>query len=432
MLRFIEDLQLISPSQSVLVALSGGIDSVSLLNVLLQIHKKLKFRVFAAHLNHMLRHSATRDENFVKDLCRDLNIELYVERVNVIDFCRENGLGIEEGARKLRYEFLERAKNALHCDVIALAHNLNDLVETIIHRMARGTGPTGLVCMKPKTDDRIRPFLYIKRSEIESYAKRRNLNYVEDETNLDIKYTRNYIRHQVIPMLRKINPSIEEALFQLHLSCLMLEEHVERFIERQRTIESDRRIIFSIRELDMFQIIELIKRATEKFGERLEFEHVRQFLQHLHDSSWTLRLSKKLWLEKSFELVCVEKEHTKIESMDITHPGLYDFNGWLFKVSEDVESELFAFVKLPIFLRTRKQGDRIESKKLKDLLIEARIPSFLRNEMPLVFEDDIILWVPYVYVDERLKNRIKNDNFAVLNLLNDPMRFILELRKEAG
>lgn len=422
---------MLSPNQNVLVALSGGIDSVSLLNVLLQLRERLNLRVCAAHFNHMLRSSATRDEKFVEELCRDLKVELYVERMDVGKFCKENKLSVEEGARKLRYEFLERAKDELRCDVIALAHNLNDLVETIVHRMVRGTGPTGLVCMKPKSDDKIRPFLYIKRTEIEDYARRKNISYVEDETNLDVKYTRNYIRHRVIPFLKKLNPSVEEAFLQLHFSCSILEEHVERFIKSRKMIELNHRLVFPIQDLDTFQVIELTKRAIEKFGERIEFEHVRQFLDHLHDPSWRLRLSERLWLEKSFEFVCIEQEHTRTSSLNVERPGLYDFNGWSFKVSKDVESEQFTFVKLPIHIRTRKEGDRIGSKKLKDLMIEARIPSFLRDEIPLVLEDDIILWVPYVYVDERLKNRIKNDNFVVLNLMSDPMRVILELRKEA-
>lgn len=389
-------------------------------------------RVCAAHFNHMLRPSATRDEKFVEDLCQDLKVEFYIERMDVGKFCRENRLSVEEGARMLRYEFLERAKDKLRCDVIALAHNLNDLVETIVYRLVRGTGPTGLVCMKPKVGDRIRPFLYIKRTEIEDYARRKNIRYVEDETNLDVKYTRNYIRHRVIPLLKELNPSVEEAFLQLHLSCSMLEEHVDKFIESRRMTELNHRLVFSIQDLDVFQTVELTKRAVEKFGERIEFEHVRQFLDHLHDPSWRLRLSERLWLEKSFEFVCVEQDHVRLVSLDVEYPGLYDFNGWSFKVSEDVESEQLVFVKLPIHIRTRKEGDRIGSKKLKDLMIEARIPSFLRDEMPLVLEDDIILWVPYVYVDERLKNRIKNDNFVVLNLMSDPMRVILELRKEAG
>ncbi len=405
---------------------------MSLLNVLLQLRKRLNLRICAAHLNHMLRPSANRDEKFVEDLCRDLKVELYVERMDVGKFCKQNRLSVEEGARRLRYEFLERAKDELRCDVIALAHNLNDLVETIVHRIVRGTGPTGLVCMKPKVGHKVRPFLYIKRSEIEDYARRKNISYVEDETNLDVKYTRNYIRHQVIPLLKKLNPSVEEAFLQLHFSCSMLEEHVERFIESRRMVELNHRLVFSIQDLDTFQVVEMIKRAVEKFGERLEFEHARQFLDHLHGPSWRLRLSERLWLEKSFEFVCIEREHARTSQLNVERPGLYDFNGWSFKVSEDVESEQSVFVKLPIRIRAREEGIKIGSKKLKDLMIEARIPSFLRDEMPLVLEDDIILWVPYVYVDKRLKNRIKNDNFVVLNLLSDPMRVILELRKEAG
>ncbi|MBC7122681.1 MAG: tRNA lysidine(34) synthetase TilS [Pseudothermotoga sp.] len=429
-LKFVQTQKLLSKGESVLVALSGGIDSVSLLHVLLQLREIYRLRVCAAHLNHMLRATADRDEAFVSDLCAKLKVELCVERIDVAKFCEENKLGIEEGARKLRYQFLDNAKRKLQCDVIALAHNLNDLVETMLHRIVRGTGPLGLVAMKPRFQDKIRPFIYIERSEIEEYAKRKNLSFVEDETNYDVRYTRNYIRHVVIPALRRINPSIEKALLQLHVSNMLIERHVEEFLRKQRLVRFRDRTIFSSRKLSDFELVELLRSCVKEFGEQLEFEHVQQLLERAHSPSWKIELAKGLWLEKGFDLFCVEREHDVLESLKIEECGLYDFNGWCFKLNDRIESDQYIFVKLPILVRVRKPGDRVSSKKLKDLMIEARIPSFLRDEMPVVEENGIILWVPYVYVDKRLNERLKNDDFLVLNLLENPFRVILELRKE--
>jgi len=431
-LRFIQTHGLLSKGESVLVALSGGIDSVSLLHVLLQLRDTLDLRVCAAHLNHMLRTTADRDENFVRELCEKLGVELYVERMDVARFCKENKLGIEEGARKLRYQFLEDAKEKLKCDVIALAHNLNDLVETMLHRIARGTGLLGLVAMKPKLGDKIRPFIYTPRSEIEEYANRKNLSFVEDETNYDLRYTRNYIRHAVIPTLKRINPSLENALLQLHISSSLLEGHVERLMHRERVIKLGHRTVFSSKGLDEFELVEVLRRCVQEFGVQLEFRHVQQLLKHANDSSWKIKLAEGLWLEKGFDLLCVYRERRVVERLKIEKPGLYDFNGWIFSLSDRVESDQYSFVEPPILLRIRRPGDRIGSKKLKDLMIDARIPSFLRDEMPVVQEGDIILWVPYVYGGKKLNERLKNHDFLVLNLLEDPLRAILELRKEEG
>jgi len=429
-LKLVQSQNLLSKGESVLVALSGGIDSVSLLHVLLRLRDTYRLRVCAAHLNHKLRATADRDEAFVRDLCAKLKVELCVEEIDVAKFCEENKLGIEEGARKLRYQFLEEAKKKLQCDVIALAHNLNDLAETMLHRIVRGTGPLGLVAMKPRFQDKVRPFIYIERSEIEEYAKRRNLSFVEDETNYDIRYTRNYIRHVVIPVLRKINPSVEKALLQLHVSNMLIERHVEQFLRRQRLVRFKDRTIFSSRKLSEFELVELLRNCVKEYGEQLGFEHVQQLFEHAHSPSWRIELAKGLWLEKGFDLFCIEREHHVCTSLKLEKLGPYDFNGWCFELSDRIKSDQYVFVKPPVLVRVRKPGDRIASKKLKDLMIEARIPSFLRDEMPVIEENGIILWVPYVYVDKRLNERLKNDDFLVLNLLEDPLRVILKLRKE--
>lgn len=203
-------------------------------------------------------------------------------------------------------------------------------------------------------------------------------------------------------------------------------------IRRKRMIKLGHRTIFSSKGLDEFELVELLRRCVQEFGVQLEFRHVQQFLEHANDSCWKIKLAESLWLEKGFDLLCVYREHKVIEHLKIENLGLYDFNGWIFSLSDRIESNQYSFVVPPILLRIRKPGDRIGSKKLKDLMIDARIPSFLRDEMPVVQVGDIILWVPYVYGGEKLNERLKNHDFLVLNLLEDPLRAILELRKEEG
>ena len=186
----IEHNDLLKKQEKVIVAFSGGADSVSLLLVL----KELGYRVLAVHVNHNLRaDESKRDENFCRDMCKRLNIDFFCENVDVYSCCKENKLSIEQGARELRYGALNKyAKNIK----IATAHNISDSIETTIFNLSRGTGLKGLCGISVKRENIIRPILYCSREEIESYIQEQNESYVEDSTNKEVVYTRNKIRHK--------------------------------------------------------------------------------------------------------------------------------------------------------------------------------------------------------------------------------------------
>jgi len=430
-LKFIEDHQLITPGSKVLVALSGGVDSVSLLHVLLKLRRFLEIEVSAAHLNHMIRVSASRDEQFVRDLCSKMGVRLYTDRVDVPAFCVQRKIGIEEGARIIRYNFFERIMRESGSDFLALGHNLNDLAETVLHRLIRGTGLTGFVCMYPKDGYKIRPFLYFKRQEIESYAQRNSILYVEDETNFDTTYTRNYIRHRVLPLLRDLNENIENALRQTHFSANLLKRHVHRILEkyRDRVYLFQNRVVFNSGEMDEFETVEVIKWCTERMHVQINFKQIEQITKNLHESSWTMNLTDEVELKKGFEFFSVEQRHPLTKELRITYEGEYNFNGWIFELSKEVKSDQHIFVDSNCTtIRVRRAGDRILEKKLKDILIDLRIPQFLRDEMPLVCFREQIVWIPHVYLNNSFKE--KKNNLLVLNLLNDPYSCILKERSE--
>ncbi|AEH51988.1 tRNA lysidine(34) synthetase TilS [Pseudothermotoga thermarum] len=422
-LNFVQDHLLIPPGSKVLVALSGGMDSVCLLSVLLNIRQKIGFEIAAAHLNHMIRPTAARDEEFVKQLCKEFNVELYVEKFDVLAFCKQEKVGIEEGARIVRYQFLEKVRKKSSSDLIALAHNLNDLVETMVHRVVRGTGLTGLVCMKSKDGAKIRPLLYTTREEIESYVHRKSLPYVEDETNYDLTYTRNYIRHKVIPLLKQMNPNLENTLKQLHFSSILLEKHVTRILENAKVVKLTDRMVFSIEGCDEFEIVEILKYCAESFGVCLAFRQIEDFLKSIGKTSFSLRVADDLWLKKGFEFVSVEKTKEIVSFLELSEFGVYNFNGWIFKLSDKVESKQWIELeKGKSFIRTRRPGDKIGKVKLKDLMIDSKIPEFLRNEYPIVCSNDKIIWIPYVYKSEEQKGC-----GIFLNLIFDPYECILKM-----
>ncbi len=203
---FITKNNLVSAGDTVICGLSGGADSVSLLLVMRELSDKLGINVEAIHVNHCIRgEESDRDEAFCRELCSRLGVRFNAYSCNVPEYAEKTGLSHEEAARKLRYQiFNDNSEGKL----IATAHNANDNLETAVLNLARGTGLKGLTGVPVSRGNIIRPLLCVSRSEIEAYLAENNQEYVTDSTNLSDDYTRNKIRHRIIPLLEEINPSV--------------------------------------------------------------------------------------------------------------------------------------------------------------------------------------------------------------------------------
>lgn len=220
---------LIDTNEKVLVALSGGADSVFLLHILLEAGVACD----AAHCNFHLRgEESYRDEQFVISMCRKMNIKLHRTDFNTIDYAKQQGISIEMAARDLRYDYFERLRSEWGYDKIAVAHHRNDNVETLLLNLIRGTGLKGLTGMQYRNGYIIRPLLDMSREEIEAYATEKGWQYVTDSTNLETDATRNKIRLEIIPLLKNINPSvmdtIQETIGRLNECHQLYAEAVER------------------------------------------------------------------------------------------------------------------------------------------------------------------------------------------------------------
>jgi len=209
--------KLIPPNSAILVAFSGGIDSSSLTVALQRLKEPLKIKRLALlHINHLLRgEESYRDENFAKDFAQKYSLELFVERVDVPSLAKKRGGNIEAVAREERYRLFEEVRKREGFDLVATAHHLGDLVETIILWLTRGTGLEGLLGFEPKEGNIIRPFYLATRQEIEDFAKKQAIEWVEDSTNYDLSLARNRIRHKVVPELKAINPNLEESVLRM-------------------------------------------------------------------------------------------------------------------------------------------------------------------------------------------------------------------------
>ena len=216
----VKEYGLLPEGSDVLAAVSGGADSVCLLDLLRLAQPQLKLRLAAFHLNHGLRGTAARDEEFVRKLCRDWRVELVGACADVAGYAKRHRMGIEEAGRRLRYRYLERVARKLKCDVIALGHTANDNLETMLLNLTRGAGPRGLAGISvqrlsevnrrgTKTQRArvrfIRPLIDIERGQLEQHLRARGIEWVEDESNLDVNYRRNLLRREVVPVLVRLN-----------------------------------------------------------------------------------------------------------------------------------------------------------------------------------------------------------------------------------
>lgn len=207
--RYITKEQLCTPEDKILVALSGGADSVALLRILLS----LGYTCEAAHCNfHLREEESDRDEKFVRQLCAGLGVPLHTISFDTTHYASEHHISIEMAARELRYEWFAGLKKECHATAIAVAHHKDDSVETMLLNLIRGTGINGLLGIRPRNGDIIRPLLCVGRQEITGYLNRIGQEYMTDSTNLQDEYTRNKIRLHLLPLMREINPSVTESL----------------------------------------------------------------------------------------------------------------------------------------------------------------------------------------------------------------------------
>ena len=204
---------LIKTNDVIVVGVSGGPDSITLLTCLDKYKDKFQYKLVVAHINHLIRKDSTEDEQFVENLCEKLNIPCEVKRANVAEIAKEEKRGEEEVGRRIRYDFFDEVARKYDANKIAIAHNMNDNAETVLLNLIRGSGLSGLEGIQPQEYGKyIRPLIECSRDEIEKYCEENDLQPRIDSTNSEDIYKRNEIRHKVLPMLKEFNPNIVETL----------------------------------------------------------------------------------------------------------------------------------------------------------------------------------------------------------------------------
>ena len=217
-LETITKYNLIESGDKIILGVSGGPDSISMLNILYELKEELKFSIYVCHINHGLRENAKLDEKYVEEFCKQKNIEFFVLHANIKTEAKENKIGIEEAGRKIRYEFFNEILEKTNSNKIAIAHNKNDNAETVLMNLLRGSGINGLRGIEAKNGIYIRPLIEMERGLIEKYCDDEKLSPRHDESNDEIEYTRNKVRNIVIPYIEKeFNPNIINSIEKLSI-----------------------------------------------------------------------------------------------------------------------------------------------------------------------------------------------------------------------
>ena len=422
--------ELIQKGDKIVVGLSGGPDSVCLLHILSRLKDKFDLEIYAAHLNHQIRGiEAQKDAFYISKLCEEMGITFFIKSINVPEYCEKNGVSIEEGARKLRYEMFYEVKNNTRANKIAIGHNLNDQAETILMRIMRGTGLQGLKGIEYIRDGVIiRPILDIERSDIEKYCEQNNLNPRIDKTNLESIYTRNKIRLELIPYMKdNFNSNIIESIARMGNSLRSDNDYIEnesliKFKEVSNINDDSVEINLSyyINLHNSIKVRILRNSIKHILGDTnfIDQRHIDDIID-LEDESKidkVINLPRGIFVYRKKNSIILTNKEIVIEEIEFCYN--IPSNGFI-KIKEigtiietqvvninkykrsksDKSSKWFDFNKIKggIVVRSRRSGDKIKlsggSKKVKDLFIDIKIPKEDRCKIPIIADSQGILSV---------------------------------------
>ena len=382
----------------VFVALSGGADSVCLLDCFCSKAKEYEISLSAVHVEHGIRgEESLRDMHFCEELCKSFDIPLKIYKRDIPALAKKEKIGLEEAARKARYEIFLSLLKGGEADLVATAHHADDVAETILFRLARGTSPSG---MRPIASfgGIVRPFLSVDRSQISAYLKARGLPYVEDSTNSDESYTRNYIRRTVLPAFEKINENAEIHLLQFADLCARDDEYLSRLAKKEIIyFGKDRLVPVSLPDPLFFRACLLCLDAEKDYTSAL-FQEISKLK--------TLQSGKKISLRHG-QFAAREYENIVFYSPE-EPPREAPFREEDFSdETKKLRADLDAFPKGCV-VHTRREGDFIvpfkgRKKSLKKFLTDRKISARLQKTLPLIACGEEILVVCGVEISDRVK-----------------------------
>ena len=381
----------------VLCAVSGGRDSMALLHWLCGMSERGGFQVAAAHFNHQLRPTAGRDEQFVRDWCRERNIPITCGRGDVCSFARETGTSLEDAARTLRYRFLEETAGRLGASGIATAHHREDNAETVLLHLLRGSGLRGLCGIRPVRGRIVRPLLETSREEINAYVERHHIPYMEDETNRDTAYTRNRLRLEIMPLLEELSPGCTRRIALTGTLLREEEEYLQQEAERSVSVSYGNGSITLDHVWRGNAVIgrRLIRHGAHHFGAELDRRSAEN-IWRLPNGGY-LDLPGGLCALRTGEKLTIQKQPEPPEPMAL-RPGEQSWGPWRVRLTRGrapaEEAPYSIYLKADIGALTIASWDgrgrlAVEggSRTIKRLFMDKNIPIARRQEHPALYLD---------------------------------------------
>ena len=409
----------IKKEDKVVAAVSGGADSMCLLSLLNEKRKDISFSLFAVHVNHNIRDKeAIRDEKFVEEFCKVNNIGLKIVHVKALDYAKKFNKSIEQAARELRYEALNEVMLEIKANKLFVAHHIGDQAETVLMHIFRGSSIKGARGMSIVSGKIIRPLLFFSKEEILEYNKKHNVVYVEDSTNSDINYTRNFLRQEIIPRLETVYPGVKNAICAFSNRCDVDDEFIESMLPLG-LIEIDRNkttayLKSEVKDLHLALSTRLIKKAFEGLNiyADIEMKHINQILD-LFDMKNGNRVDLPVGATayKEYDRVVITNKRVKNIAREIPFGfGEVEFKGFgklcVCNITGKEDPEFgdgnhyldLDSIPLGAVWRTRREGDTFKklgagNKKLNDYFTDKKVPLRLRDTIPVLAEKSTILAV---------------------------------------
>ncbi len=438
---------------SIVAGVSGGPDSMCMLHILIRIKDEYNLSIFAAHLNHQFRgKEADEDALYVKNICNAWGIPAFIKVFDVPAYAKETGLSSEEAGREIRYKLYDEVVKKVGAQKIAVAHNMNDHIETILMNLLRGSGTEGLKGIEAVRGQIIRPLINAERSEIEEYCRINGISPRIDKTNLEPIYGRNKIRLELIPYMKNtFNPNIMNALYRLsHIAALendyMDKEAENAFLEVAEDHENS--IKYNINKLHSLH--PALQRRVIRIGlekllgslKGIEYKHMEEILGILNDSTGAaVTLPKNAKAYVSYENLILgyklDKLHDKycytlkLDSENIIPPlsikaVVKTLKAWeIADIKKDKHVAYIDKAKISedLVLRNRLEGDVFSpiglkgSKKLKEYFIDEKIPREDRDKIQLIADEKEIVWVIGRRLSEKYKITDKTEDVIMIKIV---------------
>jgi tRNA(Ile)-lysidine synthase len=422
------------PGGKILVAVSGGADSVAMLHILCTLRQALNFEIICAHINHQLRDKdSDADEQFTAKLCDKLNVPFFAERIDVKVYAAQKKLSIETAARQLRLDALVRIARRTSCQYIATAHHKDDQAETILFRLLRGTAFPGLAGIRPVIERAglqwIRPMLHLRRTDIESYCRQNNLSWREDASNAETYFRRNWVRHRLLPAMQQNSENdLTEKLAVLAQSALSLQQQVETAANKisQLKIENRKLSISSsaIKQTGPFVVGEILRTALNQLNcglRDISLSHYQQFFRLLDKTRAVLELPGGCIIRKKNDTLTFEIAGT-LPDVEINPPveipaeGTTQFGNWRIQTRriQITQNDLEAFqkqrdnskqwfdckqIQSPLIVRDKQPKDefipfgRKTPKKITRFLTDSQIDSKQKESCFVIEDKTAVLWL---------------------------------------